>query len=253
MSPWWQRGSLSSDARGLTFAGQPLADLAQTQGTPLYVYDCNGVREQVVSLRRALATVGPHSRIYYAIKANRHPAVVACLRSLGDVGIDACSPREVELALAHGFSASEISITSSMPSNSDLAAFAAAGAHVNLDSCSAVRRLAAIVPRGTGVGLRVDPGIRVGYDDAPKVSYGDSKLGIDKNQIAEALDLAHDAGLLVDTLHLHLGWGLQRGAAQAFEQALSLLVGLAPRCPHLRTINVGGGLGARRRGPDTPL
>jgi hypothetical protein len=102
-TPWWAGDGLSAGPAGLTIDGHPLADLAARHGTPLYVYSRARIRRQVGRLRAALATLGVPARAYYAVKANRHPDVLATIRAEGDLGVDCCSPREVELALAAGF------------------------------------------------------------------------------------------------------------------------------------------------------
>ncbi|HEY3110726.1 MAG TPA: hypothetical protein VGL23_18350, partial [Chloroflexota bacterium] len=164
-APWWARDGLSRGPAGLTVDGHALADLASRYGTPLYVYSRARIGRQVGRLRAALATLGVPARAYYAVKANRHPDVLATIRAEGDLGVDCCSPREVELALASGFERRELSVTASMLSNRDLDAFAARRVHLNLDSLSALRRYATRVPPGTRVGLRVDPTLAVPAGD----------------------------------------------------------------------------------------
>jgi len=179
--------------------------------------------------------------------------VMDVLRAEGDVGIDACSPREVEHALEAGFSPGEISVTACMPSNRDLDALAAGRVHVNLDSLSALRRYGARVPHGTGVGLRLDCAIEVGYGRDPKLVYGHSKFGLPHEAFAEALATAAAAGLVVDTLHVHCGWGLRMADRAEIEWLFARLAKLAARVPSLAVVNVGGGLGGRRRAADQPL
>ena len=251
--PWWLEGCLGAGEKGLTLDGHPLLDLAREHGTPLYAYSRSQIRGQAASLRAALEGAGVPWRIYYALKANRFPPLVETLRDEGDVGIDACSPREVALALELGFAREQISVTASMLSNRDLDSFAESGVHLNLDSLSSLRRWGERVAPGTGVGLRLDPGVQVGYGGDPKLDYGNSKFGFYPDQLDRAAAAAAAAGLCVDTLHIHCGWGLQMGALPRFEWALRMLVGFARRLPGLEVVNVGGGLGARRRAEDAPL
>src|SRR5215203_7521362 len=94
MTPWWTGGTLRVGARGLEIAGRSVEALAAELGTPLYLYDRARVHEQLARLREALSGFA-RWRIYYALKANRFPPLLSLLRNEGDVGIDACSPREV--------------------------------------------------------------------------------------------------------------------------------------------------------------
>ena len=252
--PWWCDRRLIPEGSGLVLNGAPVADLASSLGTPLYLYSASRVRDRLAGLRESLASVGLDSRIYYAMKANRHPGLLDLIRAERDVGIDACSPREVETAIEAGFRPGEISLTASMLSNRALAALAASRVHVNLDTVSAIRRFGRAAPRGARIGLRVDPGVDAGYAvAASKLSYGRAKLGLPAARLPDALDEAERAGLAVDTLHMHLGWGLQESDAGAFDQALAVLAAQIPKIPDLQVVNIGGGLGARHREDDRPL
>ncbi len=251
--PWWWGEAFGAGPAGLTFDGIPLADLARAHGTPLYLYSRASVRRRLGALREALASTGRPSLVYYAVKANRFPPILQALRAEGDVGIDACSPRELELALASGFRPEEVSVTGSMPSNRDLDAFAAHRVHVNLDSLSALRRYAARVPRGTRVGLRLDCAVEVGYGCDPKLAYGNTKFGIAHEDFERALACAREGGLVVDTLHVHCGWGLQVNALPQVDWLFATMASFARRVEGLRVVNVGGGLGARRSARDQPL
>ena len=66
-------------------------------------------------------------------------------------------------------------------------------------------------------------------------------------------DNSFDAALVVDTLHVHMGWGLPYAARERWLEVVARIVALARRLPDLRAFNLGGGLGARRRPEDRPL
>jgi diaminopimelate decarboxylase len=251
--PWWADNGVTKSASGLVLDGVSLAALAREHGTPLYVYRGSVVRRRLAEMRAALASTGLPARIYYAVKANRYRPLLELIRAERDIGIDACSPREVALALEMGFARDEISVTASMLSNRDFDQFAACGVHLNLDTRSALRRYGERVLPGTPVGLRLNPGIEVAYRRNPKLAYGNTKFGIYHEDFESALEAASAAGLTVDTLHVHCGWGMQTDAADAFECALKRLARFARQVPCLRVINVGGGLGARQQEKDEPL
>lgn len=251
--PWWLGDALSVGPRGLELDGAPLAEIAREHGTPVYAYGARTVRRRLGEIRAALRSAGAPFRIHYAMKACRFGPVLDVIRREGDVGIDACSPCEVERALAAGFAPTEISVTASMLSNRDLERLAGHGVHLNLDTRSALRRWAALHDRLPRVGLRIDPGARVGWGDRPELSYGDSKFGFDTGAVIEAAAYAASLGLSVDELHVHAGWGLQASAAPALASVFARLAALARAIPTVRTLNVGGGLCARQRVEDLPL
>jgi diaminopimelate decarboxylase len=251
--PWWETSSFRIESDRLTLDGHSIRDLAREHGTPLYVYSAPTVRRQVEQIEQALRSTGCPFRIYYALKANRSSGVLQTLRAQGWVGIDACSPREVVHALSHGFPRSSISVTAGMLSNRDLDLLVAEGVHMNLDSFSALQRYAARVAPGSHVGLRLNPGVEIGYGGRAKVAYGNSKFGFYRDDVQRALQVAMDLDLVVDTLHIHCGWGIPQDALPLFEQALAELAAVAAQVRSLEVLNVGGGLGARQQESDTPL
>ena len=66
--------------------------LAQTYGTPLYVYDCDAMRTQFESLKEAVR--GRKSILAYAVKSNSNLSVVKHFAQLGS-GADCVSIGEV--------------------------------------------------------------------------------------------------------------------------------------------------------------
>lgn len=253
IDPWWTSPSLQARAEGLTLDGVALAALARRHGTPLFVYSASTIRRQLALLDGALRGAGVVPRIQYAMKANRSAGVLAVVRAVPGVGLDTCSPGEVELALASGFRPDEVSFNAGMLSEGDLDRVVAAGVPCILDSFSALRRYGARVPAGTAVGLRLDPQVQVGYRARQHLAYGGAKFGFEPQALPEALAAARAAGLQVVGLHCHLGWGLGADAAAATDQAFARLATLARTVPDLAWVNVGGGLGARYRALDEPL
>ncbi len=233
--------------------GNVVADLAREHGTPLYLYSGQTIRRRIAELRQALQSTGAPYRMYYAVKANRHAPVLQVIREARDLGIDTSSPREVALALSAGFQPDEISVTCSMPSNRDLRQYADHGVHLNLDTFSALRRWAATEGHSTHIGLRLDPGVALGYGDNPKLSYGNSKFGFALSAAQEAYAYAGQLGLVVDTLHLHVGWGLQQDISTHLADVLHQVAELAREMPTLTTLNVGGGLCWKQVAQDEPL
>lgn len=250
---WWRGDTLDADERGLLFEGVPVSTWARRYGTPLYLYSAATVQRRLGELREALNATGCPHRIAYAMKANRCPDLLRVVRGEGDIGVDCSSPREVAHAFECGFRQEEISVTASWQSDRDLRAYADAGVHINLDSLSAIRRWAAIPGASRQIGFRLDPDAVAGWGGNERLSYGSSKFGFVGPAIDEGLALARKLGLVVDELHIHMGWGLQANAAAALDTVFTRLAELARALPDVMTINVGGGLGWRQQTQDSPL
>jgi diaminopimelate decarboxylase len=250
---WWQSEDLGVDRRGLLLDGQSVAELVAQHGTPLYVYSAKVISRRLRELRAALAATGAPFRISYAMKANRFRPVLEAVRREKDIGIDACSPREVALALEVGFAPDEISVTPVMPSNRDLAQFATAGTHMNLDTYSALSRWAATPGHSPRVGVRIDPQVPAGYRQDPRLAYADGKFGFAPAAVPDVARFAVGLGLEIDELHVHVGWGLQETARDALGVVYGRLAALASTLPSVQVVNTGGGLCWRQQSEERPL
>jgi diaminopimelate decarboxylase len=257
-APWWVRPGLDIDPDGrLRVVGHDAEALAREHGTPLYVYDRTRFAENARRLGAALAATGLPFRVRFALKANPLPEVLAVFRGLGppgtpeSVGIDACSPGEVERAIACGWHPDEISFTGTNVSDRDLDDLLRHRIHLNLDAISQIERYGRRAS-GTTIGLRVDPGSGVGYNEHLEYA-GDrpTKFGIGLERLDDATAAARRHDLTIDTVHFHAGSGWLADGLAGFERAL---VGGVEAVVRLRAaghpvveVNVGGGLGAPAR------
>jgi diaminopimelate decarboxylase len=250
---WWERPDLRYDGGQLTFGGEKLARIAR-EGTPTYVYRAARVRENLERLRAALDGAGVPHDAYFALKANRYGPLLDDLRAHGRCGIDACSPAEIELALAHGFREAEVSFTGHAVSDADLEVLRARpGVHVNCDAISTIRRLGQRCP-GRTIGIRLNPGLGAGYNERLRYA-GDkpTKFGVYPDRFDEAMDVARAASMTVDTLHFHVGSGYQGDALDVLDRVLEGAGRILDAHPGIRRLNVGGGLGVRMAEADAAI
>lgn len=230
--------------------------MARSAGRPVYAYHGARIRRNLSRLLAALKRHAPGARVFYAMKANRFLPVLSLLRTSGRCGIDACSPGELLLARSVGFPEDAISYTSTSVSDDDLAVLRRhPGVWVNCDSLSSLRRLGRLMP-GREVGLRINPGVGVGYRTNQLVRYagaGATKFGIYAGEFSEALRIAAEFGLKVTGLHVHAGCGYLGPQLPAWEKVLSIAADFVARAPGVRRLNVGGGLGIPLVADDAPL
>ncbi|MFP5341799.1 MAG: diaminopimelate decarboxylase [Candidatus Limnocylindria bacterium] len=263
-APWWTRPGLDIGPDGrLRIAGEDAEALARRHGTPVFVYDRTRFVENARRLQGAVAATGLPFRLRFALKANPDPAILGVLRAAGRpgapdaIGIDACSPGEVLRALACGWLPGEISYTGTNVSERDLDVLLEHEIHLNLDGLRQVARYGRRAP-GTRIGLRIDPATGAGYNAHLEYS-GDrpSKFGIALDRFDEALAVAAEHDLAVDTIHVHAGSGWLGDGIAAFEAALGPVVeavGLARAAGHtIVEVNVGGGLGVPARADERPV
>jgi diaminopimelate decarboxylase len=253
---WWSRLGLEFVGPSLRVAGHDAQRLAGELGTPLFLYDAERMGEKLSALHEALDGSGIGHRIFYAMKSNRFLPLLSHLRRLGLCGIDACSPAEVRRARQVGFQPDEISVTTTSVSDDDLTELLRAqGLWINCDSASTVRRLGRMAP-GREIGLRIDPGIGLGYRSNSKLLYGGArraKMGIALGDLPATLDLCSRYNLRVAGLHMHCGCGYLDPELAILDEILGIASGLLDELPDARCVNIGGGLGVPLIAEDRPL
>jgi diaminopimelate decarboxylase len=248
----------------LLVAGRDAEAVAREQGTPVFAYDLVRIEEQARALAGAFERAGAPFRLRLALKAQRDPEVLAFVRRLGFVGIDACSPGEVRHALEHGWTAAEISYTGTNLSERDLDALIDAGVHVNVDLLSQLDRWGRRAP-GSTVGIRVNPRAGATWSGASHAASHESlyagtkptKFGILDEQLDDAFEIAAKHDLRLDTVHFHVGDGFLTDGLPRFETAVERVAEMTRRLVdaghEVVEVNAGGGLGVPQREEDEPL
>ncbi|MEW1762441.1 alanine racemase [Streptomyces cyaneofuscatus] len=225
--------------------------------TPAYIYDLARVRAAYERLRSYLPEP---SELYYSLKANPHPDVVAALYALG-CRAEVSSPGELEAALAAGVPSRDILYTGPGKRDEDLDGALTAGVRdFAVDSTWGIDQLDRAAARHEVTVtylLRVNPG--GGSRGAGLRMTGDpSAFG------ADAEDIATHPGRYtggeharIDGLHLYLATNItdEDALGDSFSEAIAVASALreALGVP-LRTIDLGGGFGAPyARAGDLPV
>lgn len=232
---------------GETIEPARLRDAAERHGTPLYVYDLDLVRRRAERVRRALAPLSP--RLFYACKANAHPAILAALVAEG-WGIEAASPGEAARALEAGAPAGSIVLSSNNAPTEGLRQSLRRGCVLTLGALSDLSRLG---PEASGaeILLRVNPRVGEGHHRHVVTGGTHSKFGILPDDLPAALGAAAKAGLEVIGLHAHIGSGIVD--PEPLAASLDRLLELVPSCPDVRVVDLGGGFGIPYRDGEREL
>jgi diaminopimelate decarboxylase len=260
---WWERQGLEVRDGRLYLAGRDAETVAREHGTPVFVCDLVRIGEQARALAIAFERTQLAFRLRLALKAQRDPAVLAFVRELGSVEIDACSPGEVLYAIEHGWAPEEISFTGTNLSDRDIDALVENGVHVNVDLRSQLERWGRRAP-GTAVGIRVNPragatwsGLVAEEGESLYAGARPTKFGILEEQLDDALAIAADHRLTIDTIHFHVGDGFLTDGLPRFEVAVERVAAMTRRVAEaghtITEVNAGGGLGVPQRAEDEPL
>lgn len=211
---------------------------AERPATPCIVVDLEQVRAQY----RALNDLMPAAQIYYAVKANPAPAVIATLAAL-DACFDLASRGEIERCRTLGLGAERLSFGNTIKHERDIAGAHAGGIDLYaFDSENELRKLARAAP-GARVFARLS--VPSGGADWPLTR----KFGCDLRTAGDLLVLARALGLRPAGVSFHVGsqqtdpgrWATPIAhAAEVFRHC-------ARHGVELELLNLGGGLPAHYR------
>jgi ornithine decarboxylase len=204
--------------------------------TPCLVIDLDMVEERYRSLVAAL----PEGEVYYAVKANPSPGVLARLAALGS-RFDVASPAEIGLCLAAGVDPSRISYGNTIKKRQDIAMAFAVGVRLFVvDSGEELGKVAAAAP-----GAQVLVRILVSGDGADWPLS--RKFGCEPEMAVDLLVEAGTLGLEPVGVSFHVGSQQRRPEMwdPALERAGAVLRQARTAGVPVDVVNIGGGFPAR--------
>lgn len=248
----WPVTAERDDAGRLAIGGIPVTQLADSYGTPLYVYDERTIRQQCRAYREAFGQVYPRSRIVYAGKAFLAPALVKIIDEEG-LSLDVVSGGELYVAVQSGFPAERITFHGNNKTPEELGMALDAGVgEIVIDNFYEIDLLESLVTEHgaqVDVLLRLNPGIDTHTHDYRKTGIVDSKFGLlieggDAERAVERITAID--GLRLRGYHIHLG--SQIFEIEPYVAAVESLFGFASAMRNRfgvvpEQVSPGGGLG----------
>ena len=208
-----------------------ITTIAQTFGTPAWIYDAAVIRERIGQLKA-------FDVIRFAQKACSNTHILRLMREQG-VKVDSVSLGEVERALAAGYTVDEIVFTADLLDRATLARVVELKVAVNAGSPQMLEQLGQVSP-GHPVWLRINPGFGHGHSQKTNTGGEHSKHGIWHEHLEAALALIDQHQLKLVGLHMHIGSGVDYSHLQEVCAAMVALVKRAGR--DIEAISAGGGL-----------
>ncbi|GIU22261.1 diaminopimelate decarboxylase [Shewanella colwelliana] len=224
-----------------------VAQLAQTYGTPLYLYSRATLERHWHAFDNAVAN-HPHL-ICYAVKANSNLAVLNVLARLGS-GFDIVSGGELARVIEAGGDPKKVVFSGVGKTVSEMEMALELGVYCfNVESAAELEQLNLVALRlgkVAPVSLRVNPDVDAGTHPYISTGLKENKFGIAMEE-AEAIFLrAHElAGLEVKGADCHIGSQLTeiQPFLDAMDRMLGLIDRLAEKGVSISHLDVGGGLG----------
>jgi diaminopimelate decarboxylase len=224
----------------LVIGGVGVAGLAERFGTPAYIVDEAGLRNQARRLRDGLAARHPNSDVVFASKSFPALAVYQLMKAQG-LAIDVAGAGELVMALAADVPPERLYLHGNAKTTAELTMALQAGVGtVVVDNFDDIDRLEHLATRPQRVLVRIIPGISPETHESQSTGGDDSKFGLPVDQAREAIARIRSSDRLqLDGLHLHIG--SQILATEPFARAVEAIAALGT----FDVYDVGGGLGVR--------
>ena len=213
-----------------------LLDIANTFGTPTYVYDASVTIEQYKKLHRAFNPLDV--KLHYALKALNNINVLRLLKQEG-AGLDAVSIQEIHLGLRAGFEASKIMYTPNCVSFAEIQEAVDLGVYINLDNLSMLEKFGSTYGGSVPICIRLNPHIMAGGNANISVGHIDSKFGISIHQLRHVCRIVEHYNMSVIGLHMHTGSDIID--PDVFLRGAELLYDASELFPDLQFLDFGSG------------
>jgi diaminopimelate decarboxylase len=224
-----------------------LLTVAQTFGTPSYVYSQNLIEQQWLAYKNALQ--GHPHHLFYAVKANSNLAILQLLAKLG-AGFDIVSGGELKRVLRAGGDPTKVVFSGVGKTATEIEEALKANIYCfnveSLPELDSIQKIAHARGQTARISLRVNPDINA--QTHPYISTGlkENKFGI---SIEDAVNAYRYAATLpnikIEGVDCHIGSQITQldPFLAALESVLELVNTLASEQISLQHIDMGGGLG----------
>jgi diaminopimelate decarboxylase len=234
-----QRGELCAEQ-------VPLSRLADTYGTPLYVYSATTITDNYDRLTRALAPLD--HLICYAVKANSNLAILGLLAKRGS-GFDLVSGGELTRVRRAGGQAGRCSFAGVGKTRAEIEQALAAGVYVfNVESIAELEfidRIAREKKKIAPVAVRVNPNVDAGTHAKITTGTYENKFGIAFEEVGALYARASRLkNLRLRGVQMHIG--SQITEVKPFVLAVKKMIPLVEELKakyQIEFFDVGGGIG----------
>jgi diaminopimelate decarboxylase len=243
---------------GLMVEDVPLHRIADTEGTPTWVYSAGVLRSRYHALTNALGEAALDYHVHYAAKANDHLAILSLLGREG-AGADVVSEGELLRARTAGIPAARIVYSGVGKTERELRlALSEDIGQINVESVEELRMLSTLATemgRIARVAPRINPDIDARTHDKISTGRAGDKFGIPwTDAVAFFAEAAALPGIDPLGLATHIGSQILDLAPyrSAFARIAELVRFLRVQGHNIRVLDCGGGLGIPYRNQPTP-
>lgn len=217
------------------------------QHSPCYIYHTRVVANSAGNLKK-LSSI---DQLFYAVKANPHPAILKTLFA-HQIGFECVSMPELQhvLKLFPNLSPEKLLFTPNFSRREEYEFALNLGCHVTVDNLYPLEHWPEVF-QGREILIRIDPGCGAGHHKYVCTGGNESKFGIPKEDIPKVLALIKTHHVKVSGLHAHSGSGIL--TPDLWQQTALMLASFAREFPDAYILNLGGGLGVVEKPGQQPL
>lgn len=235
----------------------PLPTIADSVGTPVYVYSRATLERHAQVFRDALSGLdNPH--LAFAVKANPNLAVLKVLARQG-YGADVVSGGEMDRALAAGIAADDIVFSGVGKTAEEIVRALKAGiGQFNIESEEEGRELATLADTlnlPANAVLRINPDVDAGTHGKISTGKADNKFGVGIHRAPDIygrLDALPSLNMRGVALHIGSQLTSLEPLETAFGKIGALVQDLRANGHRITHVDLGGGLGVRYKDGDNP-
>ncbi|MCU5745542.1 diaminopimelate decarboxylase [Staphylococcus sp. SQ8-PEA] len=242
-----------NDFGELTMGGTSLKTLAQSLGTPAFVYDEDEIRHQMRRYHEAFKKSGLNYNISYASKAFTCIQMVKLVEE-EELQLDVVSEGELYTALAAGIDPSRIHFHGNNKTKKEIQyALENKVGYFVIDTLEEIDLINKYASESVDVVVRLNPGVEAHTHEFIQTGQEDSKFGLSiKHGLAkEAIDQIHESDKLnLKGVHFHIGSQIE-GTEAMIETAKLVIRWLSDNDINVSLINLGGGFSIKYTENDT--
>ncbi len=218
--------------------------IAEKIPTPFYVYDEEGIRNNLENIKKAFSW-NKGFREYFAVKATPNPFILSIMKEHG-IGADCSSLTELMLSRAVGFSGDDIMFSSNETPKEDYLLAKELGAIINFDDITHIDFFDDLCGLNETMSIRYNPGgvftVSNGIMDNPQ----DAKYGMTTDQMYEAVKILMERGVKHFGIHSFLVSNTVTNDYYPMlaEQLFALAADIHEKTgAHIAFVNLSGGVG----------
>ena len=219
------------------FEGNDPQKLAQSYGTPLYLYNERVFRTRCREMKNLVTY--PNFSVNFSVKANSNLSLLKIAHEEG-LHADAMSPGEIFVEEKAGYQPDAIFYISNNVSLEEMRFAVERGIVVSIDSLSQLRFFGGHFP-GAKVSLRINSGVGAGHSDKVVTGGKKTKFAIAVDQLDEARAIVQKTGVRLIGINQHIGSFFLAG--EIYLEGVNALLKIAKTFPDLEFIDCGGGFG----------